>query len=186
MRRIVVLVMMLTALPTYAMSWDIIIAGGGTGGTAAAIQASRMGMKVLVVEATSMLGGQATAAGVSTMDDLSGQMSGLYRELMERAEEYYSARGKSMRTCYWYEENKAFEPHVGRMILEDMARSADILYHSEIVAVSPDAVTIATPDGEITAGYRVLIDATEYGDIIPMAGAAYRAGNSATPNINPQ
>ena len=186
MRRIIAVMLLLAASSAYGGSWDIVIAGGGTGGTAAAIQASRMGARVLVVERTTMLGGQATAAGVSTMDDLSGQMSGLYRELMERAEEYYSARGKSMRTCYWYAENKAFEPHVGRMILAEMAKSADILYRSEVVAVSPDAVTILTPDGTITAGYKVLIDATEYGDVIPLAGAAYRAGNSSTPDINPR
>ncbi|MBR1487119.1 MAG: FAD-dependent oxidoreductase, partial [Synergistaceae bacterium] len=52
-------------------SYDLIIAGGGTGGTGAAIQASRLGVSVLIVEPTSMLGGQATAAGVSTMDDMS-------------------------------------------------------------------------------------------------------------------
>ena len=178
------MMLVMTASGAFAQSWDIIIAGGGTGGTAAAVQASRMGAKVLVVEPSGMLGGQAVAAGVSTMDDLSGQTSGLYRELMTKAEQYYSSLGKSMSTCYWYEENKAFEPHVGRKILEDMAKSADIIYHSEIIAVSPDAVTIITPSGKITAGYRILIDATEYGDVIPLTGAAYRAGNSQTPAIN--
>jgi hypothetical protein len=33
---------------------------------------------------------------------------------------------------------------------------------------------------------RVLIDATEYGDVLPLAGAEYRAGNSATPSIDPE
>ncbi|MBQ9574446.1 MAG: FAD-dependent oxidoreductase, partial [Synergistaceae bacterium] len=32
---------------------------------------------------------------------------------------------------------------------------------------------------------KILIDATEYGDILPLAGADYRAGNSVTPDINP-
>ncbi|MBQ9403382.1 MAG: FAD-dependent oxidoreductase, partial [Synergistaceae bacterium] len=63
-------------------AYDVIIAGAGTGGISAAIQASRMGAEVLLIESTSMLGGQATAAGVSTMDDYSGQMSGLYAEFI--------------------------------------------------------------------------------------------------------
>ena len=58
------------ALPAHAQTlqdnYDVVVAGGGTGGIAAAIQAARMGMNVLVVEPTNMLGGQATAAGVST------------------------------------------------------------------------------------------------------------------------
>ncbi|MBQ7221247.1 MAG: FAD-dependent oxidoreductase [Synergistaceae bacterium] len=184
--------------------YDVVVAGGGTGGTAAAIQASRMGMNVLVVESTGMLGGQATAAGVSTMDDLSGQMSGLYREFMERVEEYYASRGKSITTCYWDAQNKAFEPRIGSRILADMARgedAPDILYRSRVVGVGTEdviavssgnmssgkrvnSVIIQTPQGKINIACKVLIDATEYGDVIPMTGAAYRAGNSVTPNIS--
>lgn len=186
-------------------AYDVVVAGGGTGGISAAIQASRMGMNVLVVEATNMLGGQATAAGVSTMDDLSGQMSGIYREFMERVEDYYSARGKSITTCYWDAQNKAFEPKIGSKILADMARgedAPDILYKSEIIAVDTEeviavssegmnsekrvnSVIIQTPNGKINVACKVLIDATEYGDVIPLAGANYRAGNSITPKINP-
>ncbi|MBQ7666087.1 MAG: FAD-dependent oxidoreductase, partial [Synergistaceae bacterium] len=73
-------------------NYDIIIAGGGMGGIAAAIQASHMDMNVLVIESSGMLGGQAVSAGVSTMDDISRQRSGLYREFMNRIEEYYSER----------------------------------------------------------------------------------------------
>ena len=110
------------------ISYDIIIAGGGMGGSGAAIQASRMGMKVLIVEPTLLLGGQATAAGVSTMDDMSGIESGVYREFMNSIREYYSAFKKSIATCYWKNSasSKAFEPFVGSRVLKEMTRSADI------------------------------------------------------------
>ena len=36
---------------------DLLVIGGGTGGTAAAIQAARMGVKTILIEPTSMLGG---------------------------------------------------------------------------------------------------------------------------------
>ena len=188
-------------------NYDIIIAGGGMGGIGAAIQASHMDMNVLVVESTNMLGGQAIASGVSTMDDLSRQRSGLYREFMNRIEEYYSERGKSIQTCYWNTGSSleaAFEPFIGNKILSDMARgedAPDILYHSEIIHVGSEkviasnengisdnlrinSVIIQTPEGKINIACKVLIDATEYGDILPLAGADYRAGNSVTPNIN--
>ncbi len=187
-------------------NYDIIIAGGGMGGIAAAIQASHMDMNVLIVEKSNMLGGQATAAGVSTMDDLSRKRSGLYREFMNRIEEYYSERGKSILTCYWNSGGSleaAFEPFIGHRILSDMARgedAPDILFHSEIIAVGSEkviasnengisdnlrinSVIIQTPNGKLNIACKVLIDATEYGDILPISGADYRAGNSITPNI---
>ncbi len=195
--------------PAYAATvqdnYDIIVAGAGTGGISAAIQAASMGVNVLVVEPSEMIGGQAIAAGVSNMDDLSSQSSGIYAEFMSRVEEYYAARGKSIGTSYWDPRNLAFEPHVGRRILQDMARgedAPDILYMSEIIAVGREevisvseenvseaprinSVIIRTPEGMKNITCKVLIDATEYGDILPLAGAEYRAGNSVTPNIKP-
>ncbi|MBQ7197008.1 MAG: FAD-dependent oxidoreductase [Synergistaceae bacterium] len=169
-------------------SYDVVIAGGGTGGTAAAIQASRLGVSVLIIEPTSMLGGQATAAGVSTMDDMSRIESGIYKEFIDRVKKYYSDMKKSINTPYWKEHGKAFEPSVGDKILKDMTASADILYHSQIVSVKNENesrfVSVQTPDGVREINFKILIDATEYGDILPLVGARYRSGNSISPNIN--
>lgn len=163
------------------VSYDVIIAGGGMGGTGAAIQASRMGMKVLIVEPSNMLGGQATAAGVSTMDDMSNIESGIYHEFMNKVREHYAKLRKSISTCYWKTYGKAFEPSIGNNILAEMTQSADILYTSEIVSVDDNYVSLKTPEGPKTIAYKILIDATEYGDIIPLAGVSYRAGNSVLP-----
>ncbi len=43
----------------------VVVAGGGTAGHVAAIQAARAGVKTAVIEAGSMLGGTMTAGGVS-------------------------------------------------------------------------------------------------------------------------
>lgn len=184
--------------------YDVVVAGGGTGGISAAIQAARLGVDVLVVESTNILGGQATAAGVSTMDDLSAQTSGLYRELMDRVTEYYSARTKPITTCYWDPQNVAFEPFVGARIFSDLARgedAPDILFGSQIIAVGTEStlsvngdsmteglkvnsVIVQTPQGKLNITCKILIDATEYGDVLPLARAEYRAGNSVSPSIN--
>ncbi|MBQ7267255.1 MAG: FAD-dependent oxidoreductase, partial [Synergistaceae bacterium] len=105
-------------------SYDIIIAGGGTGGISAAIQAARMGASVLVVEPSTWIGGQATAAGVSTMDDMSRQKSGIYLEFIDRIKRYYDSRGKSMGTCYWHDTSVAFEPHIGQEAFISMINEA--------------------------------------------------------------
>ncbi len=48
---------------------DVLVVGGGTGGTAAAWAAARLGRSVYLVEETDWLGGQMTAQGVSALDE---------------------------------------------------------------------------------------------------------------------
>jgi len=50
-------------------SYDVVVAGGGTGGFGAALQAARMGAKVLLLEETDCIGGQMANAGVTSMDE---------------------------------------------------------------------------------------------------------------------
>lgn len=47
---------------------EVLVVGGGTGGTAAAIQAARAGAKTLLVSEFPWLGGMLTAAGVAAPD----------------------------------------------------------------------------------------------------------------------
>ncbi len=177
-------------------SYDIIIAGAGTGGISAAIQAARMGASVLVVEPSTWIGGQATAAGVSTMDDMSRQKSGLYLELINMIKGYYDRRGKSMGTCYWNSKASiAFEPHIGQEAFVNLINDArkkgtlEFLMNSEIIRVQKEGnrvtgVTVGTPENERSYLCEVLIDATEYGDILPLTNTPYRAGNSVSQFIN--
>ena len=178
-------------------SYDIIIAGAGTGGISAAIQAARMGASVLVVEPSTWIGGQATAAGVSTMDDMSRQKSGLYLELVNRIKGYYDRRGKSVGTCYWDSRSVAFEPHIGQEAFVTLINEArkkgtiEFLMNSEIVSVQKDGVrvtgvTVKTPENERSYTCAILIDATEYGDMLPLTNTSYRAGNSVSQFLNPE
>src|ERR1700720_3592949 len=48
---------------------DILIAGAGPGGIAAAMEASRRGVSVCMTEETDWIGGQITAGGVSALDE---------------------------------------------------------------------------------------------------------------------
>ncbi|MBR0151875.1 MAG: FAD-dependent oxidoreductase [Synergistaceae bacterium] len=192
MRRKITALILFMLISSSAHAYDIIIAGGGMSGTGAAIQATRLGATVLIIEPTYMLGGQSTAAGVSTMDDMSRlNDSGIYREFIDKVREHYGAMKKSIGTAYWKTDWKAFEPLTGHNILLDMAGSADILFHSEIVSVSHisgdkgRSVTVRTPEGTKEFTCKILIDATEYGDVIPLAGLKYRSGNSISPDMNP-
>ena len=184
--------------------YDVIVAGAGTGGLAAAIQAARLGSDVLLIEPTDWIGGQLAAAGVTSMDEgypprAHLRERGLYGEFWRRATAFYRALGKSTDTCAVSEDHFAVEPHVARRILKDMIRDTgaapqadgqpvvlDLVTEAQVVAVSRAGnrvrgVTLeqTTPAGgveriEIESG--VLIDATEYGDVIPLSGARYRLG----------
>ncbi|MCL2768110.1 MAG: FAD-dependent oxidoreductase, partial [Synergistaceae bacterium] len=210
----------LSPAPSLASShdYDVVIAGAGAGGIMAAIQAARDGARVAVFEPSPWIGGQMTAAGVSTMDDLSRQKSGLYLDFITRVNKYYENRGKSTGTCYWDSRSVAFEPHVGEKILYDMVNEVreqtrttrrraeektgsggtlDIFLNSSITKVhrKDKKITGITAkvrqknvgrsvfEQETQVACKVLIDATEYGDIIPLAKLPYRAGNSYSPFI---
>ena len=131
------------------------------------------------------------------MDDLSRQKSGIYLEFINRIKSYYDSRGKSMGTCYWDSRSLAFEPHIGQEAFISMINEArrrgtlEFLMNSEITAViktknAVSSVTVKTPSGSRNYSCKVLIDATEYGDMLPLTNTPYRAGNSVSKFLNPE
>src|SRR5437016_6278341 len=99
-----------TKLFTKVIHTDIAIAGGGCGGTAAAIQAARLGVSVVLVEETPWLGGMLTSAGVVAFDGNWGTlMCGFYREIVREIEIHY---GGAAKTAPGWVTQAAFEPHV--------------------------------------------------------------------------
>ena len=66
------------------MAWDVIVWGGGTGGVAAAVQASRSGAQTLLLTPGPWLGGMLSAAGVSAPDghELSCWQTGLWGQFI--------------------------------------------------------------------------------------------------------
>ena len=66
---------------------DVLVAGGGPGGTAAAVCAARLGAKVILAEATGCLGGMGTSGLVASFGPISDGrrmlVGGFMRELVE-------------------------------------------------------------------------------------------------------
>jgi hypothetical protein len=67
--------------------YDLVIAGGGPAGAAAAISAARLGAKVLLVEATGCLGGMGTSGLVNAFDPMANGdrmlVGGVMKEIVE-------------------------------------------------------------------------------------------------------
>lgn len=183
-------------------AYDIVVAGAGSGGWAAAVQAARMGARVLLIEETDWIGGQMSCAGVTTMDEDSVWMKfpvrerGLYREFHESMSLYNQTLDKDPFVAYYGYPDQlegGYEPKAVRAVLCGFIKEAglDLSLRTRVVAVKKqgDVVTGATlllADGsrsDVTC--KVLIDATEYGDVIPLTGARYRVGNSTSDKLDP-
>jgi hypothetical protein len=191
-----------TPFEKLADRYDVIVAGGGTGGSAAAIQAARLGASVLLLEETDWIGGQMSAAGVTAMDEAAAyglrivRERGIYREFHESMAAYYYTLNKDPfrgdRSYGDSNTNAGYEPKVARAGLYAMIADArtkatlDLSTRSRVVQVAKSGNTVAgvTIEVEGASGKQrksiqsaVLIDATEYGDVIPLTGARYRVGN---------
>lgn len=174
-------------------SYDVVIFGAGTGGSAAAIQAGRMGVNVALVEETDWVGGQATAGGVSTMDEGGfNNDAGIYGEFIARAESHYAAKGKRARRC-GIRAIPCTEPKVGQQILRAMLSEAGvtIIERTRPVAGRVDNGVLTKVRGYqksqnriLELGAHVFIDATEYGDVLPLAQVQYRSGNTTSDNLD--
>jgi len=184
-RLLVFFLLFTTVLKAEEKSYDVVIAGAGSGGVAAAIQASRMGARVALVEETDWIGGQMTAAAVSTMDEGGDitQNSGFYGEFLEAMKAEYGRLGKSVGTCYYSAKSHCFEPSVIQRVLYKMIEDTrsqhhvlDIYLHHRVVKVLSDGtmVTGIETEPQMTVHSSVLIDATEFGDVLPLTPAAYR------------
>jgi FAD dependent oxidoreductase len=70
--------------------WDVVVVGGGSAGTSAAVAAARSGARVALVERYGYLGGMASGGMVLVLDDMvNGEeitTTGIVREVIERLE----------------------------------------------------------------------------------------------------
>ena len=151
-------------------SVDILVVGGGAGGTCAAIEASRDGAKVLVIEQTPWLGGMLTSAGVSAIDGNYRLRGGLFGEFADSLAARYG--GYSALQSGWV-SNILFNPRVGENVLTNMAEAAGVeIIRSTGVNAATKTRTgwkVSLSNGK-TIQTQILIDGTELGDLAEAVG----------------
>jgi hypothetical protein len=162
---------------------DVLVIGGGIGGTAAGIQSARSGANTLIIEEGPWLGGMLSAAGVSAIDGNHELPSGLWGEFRSRIYAYYG--GPSKVSTGWV-SNTQFEPRVADSILKSMAakeKNLRILFGYTLVSVDvQNGVVKGATVREISSGKQIsiaasqTIDATELGDVMAMAKVPYSLG----------
>ena len=167
-----------------SLTYDIVIVGGGTSGTAAAIQAGRMGADVLLLQEQEWLGGMLTAAGVSATDGNHKLPSGIWGEFRDSL---YARYGGPEALFTGWVSNTQFEPHIGAQIFQNIINELPNV--DRIVGFSLQSaqlelqengkrrlqeITVSTNSGKnLSIQASVFIEATEYGDLLGVADVPY-------------
>jgi FAD-dependent oxidoreductase family protein len=182
-------------------SADIAILGGGVGGCAAALAALRNGMRVVMTEESDWIGGQLTAQAVPPDEHRWIESFGATRSYRAyRA----GVRGYYRRNYPLTAEARAaanlnpgggtvsaltHEPRVSLAVLESMlapylsARKLTLLLKHKPIAAdaagdSIRSVTVRDLDSGATRTFEAafFLDATELGDLLPLAGVEFLTG----------
>jgi len=181
---------------------DVLVAGGGLGGCAAALAAARLGKTVILTEETDWLGGQLTAQAVSCPDENryieSFGCTQTYRALRDGIRSFYrrhyplrpevSANPRFNPGNGWV-SHLCQEPRVGLAVLNELlaphmaAGRIEVLYRHRPVAAETDGDTVRAVSflreedgGAVTVRAPFVLDATELGDLLPLTGTEYVSG----------
>lgn len=156
---------------------DVLIVGGGTGGTAAALQAARRGAQTILVSEGPWLGGMLTSAGVSAPDgnELRALQTGIWgaflKALRQRQPDGLNHAWVSFFT---------YDPRVGSQIFADWVRELPNLkwiQGDRPRAVIGDRDRLRGVEFErVRIEAQVVIDATELGDLLALADVPHRWG----------
>lgn len=189
---------------TEELTADVVIAGGGLGGFAAAMASLRNNQSVILTEETDWIGGQITQQGVPPDEHMWIEKYGgtqLYRDFRNAVRQYYvqnyplteearnnpllnPGNGSVSKLCH--------EPRVALAVMNNML--APYLSSRKLVLLLEHKITAADHTGnkvnsltakELRSGStKVLkapyfVDATELGDLLPLTGTEFVTGTES-------
>ncbi|RKN40571.1 FAD-dependent oxidoreductase [Micromonospora endolithica] len=163
--------------PEATVDVDVAVIGGGLGGVAAALAAARAGRSVVLTDEYGRIGGQVTTQALPALDEHphieSFGASASYRAFRDAVRARHG--GVANPGAGWV-SRLCFEPAVAQEILDDLLAEAKV---TVLTGRAPVAATVrggrvhdvTLADGTVIAA-RVFCDATERGDLAPLAGFA--------------
>ena len=181
-------------------TYDLVVAGGGPAGAAAAICAARLGAKVLLIEATGCLGGTGTSGLVTAFDPMANgeQMvvGGLMREIVETLYQR-NFLSPGIDPDSWRKKLHVWTPFQVegyKLILDELAVETEvhIQFFTKVIDVDAD-IGRGTVNGVIThniEGYRYIkaktfVDGTGDATLADLCKAKCREAGVDTPRIMP-
>jgi len=161
---------------------DVLVAGAGPAGVAAAVAAARAGAAVQLIEVTGCLGGIWTAGLMSWILDADNK-HGLMLELADRL---------SIHWGQWHGQHFLTRPEVCKLVLETLCLEADVnvRLHTRVVGVCTRERTIThviteSKSGREAWGAKVFVDATGDGDLGALSGCRWDYANPETGEAQP-
>jgi hypothetical protein len=180
---------------------DVLVAGAGMGGIAASLALTARGHSVCLTEETDWVGGQATAGGVPALDEnrfieFAGGTRSYMRFRNGIREWYRRNRALTSKAKLWenlnpgscYVSALCFEPKAGVEVLEQMLRQPKLTVYlrTAVFAIERRGETIESAlawrfeaRAAIRFRPRFVLDATEMGDLLPLAKVSYVVGAEA-------
>jgi hypothetical protein len=156
---------------------DVLVVGGGTGGTAAAIQAARRGAKTILVSEFPWLGGMLTTAGVSAPDgnELEAFQTGLWGAFIKQLQ-YRQPVGLDNSWVSFF----SYDPRIGAEIFADWVQELPNLLwlagQTPLEVFQQNNCISGVRFADFTVNAKVTLDATELGDLLALAEVPYRWG----------
>ena len=186
------------------LACDVLVVGGGCGGVAAALAASDMGRRVILTEGTTWLGGQMTSQAVPPDEHPWVERTGVtarYGLLRDAVRQRYKQTRRLTEAAQhdplvnpgqaWVSKISS-EPVIFREVLNEMMRPAltqgtlrCLFRHRPAEAVVERDRISAVGFEDLLTGEHVMItadyvlDATEEGDLLPLAGSDLIMGAEA-------
>ena len=162
--------------------YDLVVAGGGPAGIAAAVTAARLGAKVALLELKGSLGGVWTSGLLGCM--ICFDKTDLDREITARLREMGAMLPRRPGDVRSYSSNYVYEPEYMKIVLDDLVTGAgvDFRLHTHVVAVERRGRDIAAVFTESKSGRerweaKTFIDATGDGDLGAFAGCGFDTGD---------
>ena len=163
-----------------SMETDVLVIGGGSSGVAAALSSARDGAETTLLEEGPWLGGMLTAAGVSAVDGNTKLPSGIWGEFRDSLINRYGSK-KALQTG-WV-SNHLFEPSLGNQIFQNMVKNQPLLkpyFGAKVIAIEKKEngwkIEFSSSNQTFTLFAKIVIDATELGDIAARVGIPYDIG----------
>lgn len=174
--------------------YNLIVAGGGLSGVAAAVAAARDGLSVLLVEKSGSLGGALSGSLVYPFcpyyTEENGEVTkvvnaGLFSEMIKRHNKKIAGHFPPAEPNIRHADGdiRRFQTEYFKMALDDMVLDygVDVLYHSMICDVicegrAVKCIKAATKAGIIELSADFFVDATGDGEVFYLAGCDYLLG----------